>query len=347
MNPEKILFTRRNNNDCLLYSKRCRAMDTKNSNPKIDDVFNIRYVKLKFTVSLLEECVLPKYKASMIRGGIGEMLLRANCVCDRNCEKCDFESECIVQRTMYSKFNSKPEFVTEGDSIGYVLECESKQTEFCSGEQFSFYLVLFGKTIVYFSQYLNAIYALGSYGIGKDNARYRLVSVQNSRGKDILVGNDIFMKYYQVENLKDYVDHRLAKLGINGEMPESLAVTFFSPMSIKYNGEMLESFNAEALIRALARRIYLMNCFEENDVQRIDARELASPVISSQNYRNVSVPRFSNRKQQKIYLHGVVGEAVLTGVTEETLKILLAGEVLHAGKNTSFGFGRYMTERTE
>ena len=312
-------------------------MDPENKAAIINEALDVRYVKLKFTVSMANDCVLPKYKASMLRGGIGEMLLRANCIRDRDCEKCDFESECIVQRTMYSKFNNKPEFVTEGDSIGYVLECEAKKTEYCSGEQFSFFLILFGKTIVYFSQYLNAIYALGNYGIGKDNAKYQVVSVQNSYGRHIMDGNNIFMKYYQVENLREYVKRRRNEVAAG-----DIRLIFYSPVSIKYHGEILNEFNADALIQSLARRIYLMDCFEDKDIPRLDLRNIERPEIISQNIRHESVPRFSNRKQQKIHMNGISGEIALHGVNKDVLLLLLAGEILHVGKNSSFGFGRYI-----
>ena len=60
----------------------------------------IRYVKLHFQIRFVEMTRLPVNKVSAIRGGIGEMLLRANCIRDRNCAECDFEQECIVRRTM-------------------------------------------------------------------------------------------------------------------------------------------------------------------------------------------------------------------------------------------------------
>ena len=65
----------------------------------------IRYVKLRFGLRIAEDTRLPVNKVSAIRGGIGEMLLRANCIRDRQCKSCDFESECIVRRTLYSRLN--------------------------------------------------------------------------------------------------------------------------------------------------------------------------------------------------------------------------------------------------
>lgn len=301
---------------------------------------NIRYVKLKFTVRMEEDCELPKYKASMLRGGIGEMLLRANCIRDRNCDGCDFEEECIVQRTMYSKFKNKPDFVSEGDSVGYVLECESLKKTFSAGDKFSFFLVLYGKTIVYFSQYLNAIFAIGNYGIGKERARFQILSVQNSYRQHIMDGNDIYMSNYQVETVERYVEKRMESM--HGK--EKIALVFHSPLTIKTRGELLDVFDAEALIRALIRRIYILDCFEDLDLPSLNFNDFSLPEEVGQEHHFVIVPRYSNRKQQGFNLSGIQGEIILSNITEDILKLFLAGEILHAGKNTSFGFGRYVVE---
>ena len=65
---------------------------------------------------------------------------------------------------MYSQFEIQPEFVTTGESIGYVYECTNYKEEFEQGECMEFNLLLFGKTIAYFNQYMQAIYALGQQG---------------------------------------------------------------------------------------------------------------------------------------------------------------------------------------
>jgi len=121
---------------------------------EIEKILQIRYVKLHFTLKILEDTILPRNKVSALRGGMGEMLLRANCIRNRKCEKCDFISECIVQRTMYSKMEIQPNFMQKGDSAGYVLECENYDEIFYKGEKLKFQLILFGKNIVYLNQYL-------------------------------------------------------------------------------------------------------------------------------------------------------------------------------------------------
>ncbi len=65
-----------------------------------ESLLQVKYIKLHFTLQIAEDSMLPVYKASALRGGIGEMLLRVNCVGDRKCELCEYEPEGIVRRVI-------------------------------------------------------------------------------------------------------------------------------------------------------------------------------------------------------------------------------------------------------
>lgn len=307
-------------------------------NKELEEALQIRYVKLHFMIEMLEDSVLPKYKASALRGGVGEMLLRANCVRDRECTKCDFASECMVQRTMYSKFEIKPQFVTTGESVGYVLECENYQEEFEAGECIEFQLVLFGKTIVYFNQYMQALYALGMQGIGKYNNRFQIVSVTNTKKEPILDGNNLYMQNYEIQMVSDYVEYRLQQIKNSGLENR---VDFKTPLTLRYRNEYLQEFHVQAMINAVKRRIYMLECFE-GQVSQLYAKKYENiPEILRQQHYFVNVPRFSTRHGGRMTLKGIEGRMQITEMETEILELLLAGELLHIGKNTSFGFGRY------
>lgn len=305
---------------------------------ELEKALQIRYVKLHFTIELLEDSILPKYKASALRGGIGEMLLCANCVRNRDCENCDFASECMVQRIMYSKFDIKPEFVTTGESIGYVLECENYQEEFEEGEQIQFQLLLFGKNIVYFNQYMQALYALGMQGLGKNHSPFQIVSVTNTKKNPILDGNNIYMKNYEIQMVSDYVAYRLEQIESKGL---ENTIRFKTPLTLKYQNEFLQEFHIQAMINAVKRRIYMLECFE-GKVSELYSRNYENiPQILNQEHYFVGVPRYSTRQKGKLLLKGIEGQMQVTEMEREILELLLAGELLHIGKNTSFGFGRY------
>ncbi len=308
---------------------------------QLEKALQIRYVKLHFGLRMTKDTRLPMNKVSAIRGGIGEMLLRANCIRDRQCGRCDFESECIVRRTLYSRFDKKPDFVTSGDSVGYVLECEDYEENFYEGDILEFHLILFGKTIVYFSQFLQAVYQLGMVGIGKAHARYEVMSVKNTEGREILRGTEVLMERYQVRTLWDYVRCRQKNLsgytGLNH-------IRFKTPVTLKYRGENQRTLSLEAVIPALCRRIYMLDCFEGLACDLLQWRG-TYPGVLAEHSEPISVYRYSSTQDQKMPLRGIKGELHLEEIPEELISLLLAGEVTHIGKNTSFGFGRYYISR--
>lgn len=315
------------------------------------DYFNIRYSELRFTVRLVNDSELPRFKASAIRGGMGDMLLDEYCIReelrrDKNskCEECDFLKECIVQKILYSEMDITPAFMSYGNSVGYIVECMDMREFFSEGELLQFKLILFGKNCFYLSQYLSAIYRLGIYGLGKDRCQFEVVSVKNMRNEDILVDNNVIKSNYRIKYVSDYVDWRINKL--NHQLDSScFRIKYNTPLSIKKNGGFLKEIDIEDLYTNLRRRIFIMNCFEGNDFpDLLDKIELNVNQLNGEN-RPTRIPRYSFRKNQKILLDGVYGfldvDISEMNDSESFLKELIAGELIHVGSNTSFGFGGY------
>ena len=306
-------------------------------NQVLFDALQIRYIKLYITVSFPEGALLPVNKASALRGGMGEMLLQMNCIRDRDCENCDFEAECLVQRTMYSKYEIKPVFLTAGESIGYVLECENYQEEFAAGGTLQFQLLLFGKTLVYFNQFMQALTMLGVVGLGKEHAKFCIASVKNEQNQVIVSEEELDLGNYRIRMVSDYVQRRVRQISERGIKNRLI---FHTPVTVKYQNEYMQSFQMLPLTEAIKRRIYMLDCFEGIES---DLRELALmlPKITEQEHSFTVVKRYSNRKNTHMELKGIRGYAQTEAMEETLLELLLAGELIHVGKHTSFGFGRY------
>ena len=323
-------------------------LDRKQMDKKLFDALQIRFVKVRFRITFNENSLLPKDKVSAIRGGIGEMLLRTNCVRDRHCENCDFGTECIVQKTMYSKFEIKPAFVTTGGSAGYVLECENQQESFKAGEKLDFYLILFGKAIVYFYQLYQAVSMLGSQeGIGKYHARFLVTEIKNMEGENILKASKLDMDNYVVHMVYDYILFKKARLPALTKKNEVM-MFFDTPLTLKYQKSFLGEFRMDALLNAIKRRIYIVDCYEGIDLDFLHWGENGIiPEIICQDHYLTGIHRYSSRKDEKMVLRGIKGYAVLTGISDDVFTLLLAGELIHIGKNTSFGFGRFHLKLTD
>ena len=304
----------------------------------LEDLLDVEYIKLHFTAELLEDAALPRQKASALRGGMGEMLLRINCIRDRHCDQCPYEPECLVRRIMYSKMRTQPEFMSAGDSVGYVICCEDRRENFEAGDTFEFSMMLFGRMAVYFGQILQAFQYLGYQGLGKEKAKFKIVRVTNSKLQNILDGQNVYMERVTTQRIADYVSYRKEK---RRETPGNSAILILrTPLTIKSQGEQLSEVQAEAFFKSIVRRLYMLNCYEKSDAKAPEELE-SIPTLTMQSVRPVTVKRYSTTHDDRIGLEGIIGECRMENVSERNLELLYAGELVHVGKNTSFGFGRY------
>lgn len=299
-------------------------------------MYQATFTKLNFQLEFTSEGSLPKHKTAALRGGLGQMLLAQNCFGDSNdCENCSLVDSCLVQKIMYAKYIIRPDFVTK-ESMGFVLDCKDQHEYAQIGQGFSFSMTLFGNMVSYFFTILYALTSLGTVGIGKEQVSFVIKKITGRLGEVILEDGRIYLQNVKQETLQEYVEERFA----NGKNRKGI-VRFLSPLSMKHRGEMLREFYPEAVLAGVARRIYMVNCFQGIAIEK--------PVISCDNIEVfeetshlASVRRYSTTQGEGMTLRGIVGEIQMEGLTLEQQKMLLAGEVLHVGKNTKFGFGKYV-----
>lgn len=303
--------------------------------------FDIPYIKLEFYAEMLKDTILPENKVSALRGGMGQMLLRQNCVSDRNCEACMFRKSCPVTHTLYTYMENKPDYVTGKESVGYLIECDDKTEVFEKGDRLVFRLTLFGDSIVYFNIYLQAFCHLGMNGLGRSRSRFGIAEIRNMQGEKIVSGNRVDMKKFKVCMLSDYVIARKNELSSN---EGKYTMVFTTPLSMKYQKEYMNEFNPEALVKGAARRLQRLNYYigRAGEIPEF----LKYPVILSQTVKTERWKRYSSTQNTTMPLRGITGTIVFEDIPNECMDYLIAGEVVHIGKNTSFGFGGYYISRT-
>lgn len=331
--------------------------------------FHIRYIILSFTVQFLQDCTMPSEKVSAIRGGLGNRLLHENCINKEKihqCKECMFQQICIVQRIMYAPLKIQLPFIKTGESEGYIISCKNKNIKFNKEETLSFSITLFGDVIIYMMSIVQALYKLGYYGLGKEKAKFKIIKIEDSFHRDISINDQIFFNNCPFKFLDEYIMERMKSLLLKEN--DSCKVILHSPLCLKYQGDILEEFHVGAFFNGLSRRSYIMNCFEgrknvywrkwkdgtywgsfsKGQKDRKECEELEIeylPEISVQKRYNQKVKRYSTTHQKKIIFYGIGGEFSLFKLTEEMIWYLLAGEILHIGKHTSFGFGEYEIEK--
>jgi hypothetical protein len=102
------------------------------------------------------------------------------------------------------------------------------------------------------------------------------------------------------------------------------------------------------LIRGLLRRISNLSYFHYGERLPLDFKgliERASNIkVKDRATQWYDWERYSSRQNTRMKLGGFIGKAGFEGDMKEFMPFIKLGEILHVGKGTGFGLGRYGVE---
>lgn len=129
--------------------------------------------------------------------------------------------------------------------------------------------------------------------------------------------------------------------------PKRLTLNFLTPTRIAYDGRLGLNLEFHILVRNLLRRLSLLSYFHGSgktlDLNFKGIIEKAKDVkVTDRRLGWYDWERYSGRQEQRINMGGFVGETTFEGDLAPFLPFVKAGEVVHVGKGTVFGLGRYI-----
>lgn len=302
-------------------------------------------IRINLTLKAVSPIALPAYAGSALRGGFGHAFKKVACtVRDKTCDVCILKSSCIYSYVFETPPPHDSEILRKYEKAPhpFVIEppLEDKRT-YDTGETFAFGLILLGKATDHLPYFILAFDELGRMGIGKGRGRYELAVVSSGNrviyeGKGKILKND-----FKPTALKD-------ALGAKYQDAREAAVDFLTPTRIVVNEDLVVDLEFHHLVRSLLRRISTISYFHYGERLDIDFKgliERAGRVETvKRELRWHDWERYSARQDTRMKLGGFVGQAVFCGELAEFMPFLKVGEMLHAGKGTSFGLGKYRME---
>lgn len=286
---------------------------------------------------------LPEYAGSALRGAFGNALRRTACMTrQKECKPCPLYRSCPYPAIFQppppadhrlQKFSEIPApFVVEPPDWG--------ERDYVPGETLEFHLVLAGRALAQLPLIVFAWQRALKHGIGRGDGAARLERVWlNGAGEEDCV--------YDATDGR-LVSHQptLAPLPDTLATAETVALRFTTPLRIQHEGRPLrpEALTPRAFLMALVRRIALISEFHLGRTLELDFHDLARRAEAIQSDKALEWrdwTRYSSRQKQEMILGGCVGAWTLSGDLAPFLPFLHAGRWLHAGKNASFGLGRY------
>lgn len=324
----------------------------------------ISYKRFTFIMEAVEEIQLPSYKGSTFRGAFGTQFKKVVCALKKeDCRDCLLKQGCVYAYVFESHSPDEANILGKVNAIPHPFIIEPPEEEkqrYFAGQTFSIGLILIGEAIQYLPYFIYTFDLLGKNGIGRGRGSCRLQEVYTVSPQD-----DTQLIYCsktrKVEPFsKECIDLSQPILSVMEggvpnavhDTPEEITLKFLTPTRLKYDGKLTIDLEFHIFIRQLLRRLFLLRHYYCKDnsadtalsgegYHRILIDEARSIGIKESNLQWCDWERYSRRQDTRMKLGGFVGDIVYKGSVSPFYPFIEAGRILHVGKGTSFGLGKY------
>ena len=297
---------------------------------------------LRVTLRLAED-VPDRYLLFRMRDGFqGAFRLVAGCR-EGECGRCDRYRECPYRIVFAQELSSDPTEVKRHQKppLPFAFSFPVLATPPNAGLVFEVRLALVGTATRFVTEFVEAIKFL----CVKPGEKYELAAVVERveslgyHGEPSLI---------HAEGLSPGIADSLTLLTAEGlrdtrlvDFSGKMKLRLVTPLKLMQEGRPSRVFSFSHFMRTLIRRISSLSSYYSDDGISADFRWLAS-LCETVTVSGSSIHRVEwGGAKQGGRLAGLTGEAVLTGVPEEFILFLLAGELLNVGKGAAFGLGRF------
>lgn len=281
------------------------------------DPFSLTYLPLLIRLKCLEEARLPHYLGSTLHGVIG-WKLSSNTTAYRF----------IFENRRYG--GGRQDIVNP-----YIIEPPGQQGIYRQGDMLTFRFILLGKGVSYTKDVVEALTNTGSFEIGFERKKFQLVDIfQAERLEPIWRGDQINMGAAIPEQLTVREQEGVTRCSI----------LLLTPLRIRRGGEQLREIDFPTIIRSITRRV---SALAERYGGHVNSdlvshvTQLATTVhTSSSGLFWSEISRYSNRRNAKMDLSGLIGGMTFEGNLSPFVPWLHAARLLHIGRNVTFGCGQ-------
>ncbi|MGQ4808489.1 hypothetical protein NKDENANG_01872 [Candidatus Entotheonellaceae bacterium PAL068K] len=314
-----------------------------------ESLLALNLLPLRFTLQVQTAMQLPPYKGATLRGGFGVAFKETVCVVEhRDCARCLLRSRCaypyvfdtpiLDSATRLRKYPAAPHpFV--------LLPALEPKQQYQPGEIFSCDCTLIGKGAALLPYFIYAFERLGAHhGLGKGRGRFTLESVSwmAPSGEPLVIyrsADQILQNTFRSVDVRDLTD------APEVDAKNGLTLRFLTPTRLVSGGSLTDKPAFHIVLRTLLRRLSNLAYFHCNTELSLDFRRLinAAEQVRTRTRRLhwYDWERYSARQDTRMKLGGFVGQVTYAGDLEAFLPLLRLGSMVHIGKGTTFGLGKY------
>lgn len=320
---------------------------------------SFRVARVTLTLEAKDRLRLPAYKGSVLRGGFGHVFRKVACtVRGGECPPCILKAACPYAYIFETPPPSDSAILRKYPHAPHPFIIEpplDTTTIYDPGTPLTFGLVLIGKAIDYLPYFIYAFEELGRLGIGRDRGTFRLTEARGEAAcgeaetwRPIYSGDSrILTNGFLIRTGRDlFHDHAHVDDPVHAhEHDHEVALHLLMPMRLRFDEALVNRLDFHVLIRNLLRRLSALSYFHCGRQLDLDFKGLIAQAqevkIEKGELRWVDWTRYSNRQKRKIRMGGLIGQVTYSGPLAEFLPFLRLGELVHVGKGTVFGLGKY------
>ena len=289
------------------------------------------FASFQFELIAKDELNLPLYKGSAFRGLFGHALKSTVCVTKMSsCDGCLLRENCAYAY-IFETYNNRNENVVHP----FIIEPPMiERTMFPPGDMLKVNVILIGKAIDYLPYVVYTFRQMGQRGIGTKRGKFWLQCVT--------VGEKVVYDFQEQLVHKNFNSDDLFKLPI--EKAEHIKINFITPTAIKEKGRVVNDIEFLTLIKALKRRVKAINIYHDGNSGfkfEYDLAHVSSIAVKTKKLKPYMWKRYSNRQEKSINFSGFIGELELEGDLTPYMPLLKIGEIIHVGRGTVYGMGKY------
>jgi CRISPR-associated endoribonuclease Cas6 len=306
----------------------------------------------RLALEALDTLVLPRHSGSTLRGALGTSLRQVACRKAEPCADCAERETCAYGYVFETTVPANSAVLRNLRDVPrpFVVVPPRGPVRCEPGETITFDIKLIGHGMAFWPFFLEAFKRLGPRGLGTGRGRFRLArawTVDPLGPWETLVYDgalDALRNETLIATAAD-IERAAESLPV-----EELVIDFVTPTHLKHAGEIVRQPAFHVLVRTILRRLSSLSYFHcgdrwETDYRRvIDAAKRVEIAAADTSWETWN--RVSTRQGQRLPMRGILGRVVYAGPIGPFRALLVAGSVVHAGKGTVFGSGRYLIEGT-
>jgi len=309
---------------------------------------NINLAKFRFWF-IAQKKINTLENMPLLRGKIGFLFKQK--VCKHQNFKTALCIDCIEKKEcLYTNLFS-PDIINKNLIKPYIISVESfdNVNDINYGDRGWIYLTLFGPAVKFFNLFLEIFYfAIESLPIYSDQLELMIPELccnsnnnNNENIDKIYKNNKNKLVYY---DLNDWISQFINNYNTK---TKDIKIIFKSPIRLKKNKSfVLNNLSFLILIQTIIRRLRDLKRSYGNDKDMGKLENIlkeAKTISIRENhlfwYRH---KRYSFSQKKNVFLDGFCGNIHYIGNIDPFIPLLKAGELLHIGKGTTCGNGKYI-----